>query len=349
MSHSPAESASNARTLSVAVIGCGRIGTLLARQLHELPQVRLAGVCDIDRIAAERVARLVTAPAFVDYGRLLDTVAADVVVVSTPESSHYQPALQALQTGSHVFCEKPLATTVAEARELVRAARDRNVSLAVDYNRRFGFGYAWAAELLEIGEIGPPRQMLVHVTDGWPNPAVIQRPEAMLTTLLTHHIDLVRWLVGEIEEVQARFGPANEHGLFTEMLLSFACQGGGTASITGACRAGQSRTHELAILGGTEGEIRVHDVCRRLEVWTGDPDCQAVSTPDLFGKGDAFEATHGAHLADFLKRCAAGEPPAISGDDGLRGLQIAEAAVESNRTGTRVCVPVDSADTGLGI
>lgn len=346
MNESPAVTSSS--PLTVAVVGCGRIGTLLASAIHELGTVRLAGVCDIDRSRVDRLARHVGAPAFVDHQRLLAAISPDVVVVTTPDAGHVEPVLAALQAGCHVFCEKPLATTLPEARQLVQAARDQGRFLAVDHNRRFGFGYAWAAELLAQDEIGPVQQMLVQVTDGWPRPEVIHCPEVMLTTLLTHHIDLVRWLTGEIESVQATFGAPHE-GVVRDMTLVCGCAGGATATIVAGYRPEQSRTQELAILMGRDGEIRVHDVTRRVEWWTRDPDCQTVSHPGLFQTGDQFDATITSHLIDFLSRCSRGLPPAVSGDDGVRGLQIVEAALMSHVTGTRVATPVDSADTGIGI
>ena len=336
--------------LKVAVIGCGGMGSLIARRLHDSPGVRISGLCDVDRAAVELVARHVAAPAFIDHVRLLEVAPADVVVVATPDDLHVEPTLHALQAGCHVFCEKPLATTLADARRLSQTAFDHKVHLAVDYNRRFGFGYAWAADVLKLGDIGTVRHASIHVSDHWPRPSAARRPEVMLTTLLTHHIDLVRWLVGEIEEVQAWFGPATDDQVVAEMNLSFRCRGDATAGIAGLYRREQTRTHELAIIGGTDGEIRVHDVCRRAEVWSRDPDCVSVATPDPFAGGDVFSQSMGAHLADFLKRCAAGETPAVSGDDGVRGLQIVEAAIQSHRSnGARVATPCDLEDGGDGI
>ena len=88
-----------------------------------------------------------------------------MVTVAMSDHLHAEVALTAIAAGCHVFCEKPLATTLADAARLVEAAASRGVTLGVDHNRRFGFGYRIALALLDTGKLGDVRQVVFHVLD----------------------------------------------------------------------------------------------------------------------------------------------------------------------------------------
>jgi predicted dehydrogenase len=123
--------------LGVALAGCGRFGDFCLSVLEELPQLLLAGVTDRDRARALAAAGQRGIMAYPHYGALLADDRVDIVFVATPPADHAPMTLAAIGAGKHVFCEKPLATSLAEATAVVQAASARGVRLSVDYVLRW--------------------------------------------------------------------------------------------------------------------------------------------------------------------------------------------------------------------
>ncbi len=322
--------------LKAAVIGCGHIGTLHAQAIHQSPRATLVAVCDSDRHRAETVAQRFAGEPYDDLSSLLQHESPDVVTVATPDHLHVNVTLDAIAAGCHVFCEKPLATELRDAQRMVDAAEQRGVWLSVDYNRRYGFGYRKAKELLDGGRIGEVRHATVCVTDGAPLSKVGLAPTVILTTLLIHHIDLLRYVCGEVRSVHARFSEASPDGLLWHVVLSFQLAGGVVAAIVAGFRDDQSRTTERTEIVGTHGSIVVEDVTRDVKLFALDPDRVEVFRHNHFVAGDAYYGTLIDHVQDFLEHIAEGREPPIPGRDGLRGMHIAAAAVQSHREGKPV-------------
>ena len=147
-------------TVRVAVIGCGFVGKIHAQAIRQCPHAELVAVCDVDAGRAHTLAQAMQTRAVGSLSELFDVVDLDVVTIATPDDQHVFPTKEALQRGLHVFCEKPLASSSSEAQLLSELARKFGVQLGVDYNRRFGFGYQMAKELVSAA-VSPPRQAVL--------------------------------------------------------------------------------------------------------------------------------------------------------------------------------------------
>jgi myo-inositol 2-dehydrogenase/D-chiro-inositol 1-dehydrogenase len=333
--------------LRVGVVGCGPIGALHAEAMRSSSVATLVSVCDLDRDRAERLASRVGHDVAA-RGRLSDMLendAVNVVTVATPDHLHVDVTMEAIAWGCHVFCEKPLATTSAGARKLVAAAARHGVSLGVDYNRRFGFGYRSARRLLDAGKVGDLRHLVFHVLERTPRPEVARVPEVILTTLLTHHLDLARWFGGEVSSISARFGPPDPavSGLRRDVVLNLGFATGAIGAIVAGYRDGQTRTFERGEIVGSLGTVRIDDVTRATTFWSTDPDHREILEPGVFTNDADFSSTVGEHLRLFLARLSADEAPPVTGFDGLRGLELAEAALRSHAEGRAVSMTGDLA------
>ncbi len=321
------------RRLRVAVIGCGPIGNLHAEAISKSPHARLVAVCDVDDRRVRSTAERFSVPAFADFNQMIDGEKLDVVSIATPDHLHVEPALAAARAGCHLFCEKPLAGNVAEAQVLVEAASASGVQLAVDYNRRFAFGYRTARQLLDEGAIGAPQYCQIRVIDPTPSRTVVRHKHVMFTTLLTHHFDLARFYFGEIDSLYAEAGEDGNDNLMRSVTLTLKFASGAVGAITAAYRSRQTRTSEWLELGGSLGTIVVEDVTRRVTAWQGDPAEQESFEPDwLRGEGDFYHSL-GEHLRAFLTNLADGRQPPVTGHDGLVGMRLAAAAIQSLASG----------------
>ncbi|MEM7231196.1 MAG: Gfo/Idh/MocA family oxidoreductase [Planctomycetota bacterium] len=338
-------SASEKSKLRVAVIGCGAIGALHATGITGSPDAELVGVLDTDANRADALARKCSTVSARSLDELFDRTAPNAVTIATPDDAHREPSLAAIERGLHVFCEKPLAMTSPEAAEIVEASDRHGVKLAVDYNRRFGFGYQTAKRLIDEGRVGQVRNVTIQVSDRVPPPAVIRSPDVMLTTLLIHHFDLVEHLGAPVVEVLARSSSpvatpkSGDNDLLREITVASLLENGALATIVGSYRDRLSRTSEWTSIGGETGSVSVRDVTREVRLTLDDVDETTLLTPNLFAEGDAFEATIVAHVQDFVARLRDRREVSVSGRVAWQGTLIVEAARESLALGRSVEVP----------
>ncbi|MFZ4628025.1 MAG: Gfo/Idh/MocA family protein [Blastocatellia bacterium] len=236
-------------------IGIGLIGTGFARSA-QAPAFRvcegaeLVAVCSGRFENAQKVAEELAIPhPCQDYQELLSLPDVSLVVISTPPVHHCQIALAALEAGKHVICEKPMAMSVAEARQMCEAAQARPRQLAIiDHELRFNPTWRRMKELVDAGYLGDLHHVQVLISSGFRHSA--QRPwnwwsqrqagGGLLGALGSHAIDALRWLFGEIDAVSStmatmiptRKDPVsgedcpNETDDFCSFLLRFAPQRG---------------------------------------------------------------------------------------------------------------------------
>ena len=119
------------------MVGCGRFGEFCLTAFGTIPSLALIGVTDLDQRRAAATAEAFGVTAYSDYMALLADPRVQVVAINTPPALHASMTLAAAAAGKHVFCEKPLATTMEDATAVLRAVRDARVRLAVDYVMRW--------------------------------------------------------------------------------------------------------------------------------------------------------------------------------------------------------------------
>jgi predicted dehydrogenase len=188
--------------LGVAVIGCGHWGPNHVRNFSMHKQARVLYCVDVDRQRLEAIRELYPMVRTVsEIGPVLDDPAVQAVVISTPTATHYELSRQALIAGKHVLCEKPLATTTAQAAELVRLARSTGKVLMVGHVFLFNPGIVKLRELIAANELG--RLYYLHATRT--NLGPIRQDVDCVWDLATHDIAIANYLLdAEPLEASAR-------------------------------------------------------------------------------------------------------------------------------------------------
>ena len=191
--------------LTLGMIGAGHMGTLHARNLMADARVHIVGVTDVVLDRAEALAQLCQGQLFANVEALLDA-GVEAVYVCTPNALHTEAVLTALQRHVHVFSEKPMATTLCEARQILEATRTSHACYQVGHNRRFAPVYAFAKQHILAGFM--PTSANIKMNRG-----ELKNPPWVADTSLTggflyestvHLLDMMRWLLGEIVEVECR-------------------------------------------------------------------------------------------------------------------------------------------------
>jgi predicted dehydrogenase len=200
----------SSNSLGFALVGCGRAGERHAVQAAKIG--RFVGVCDTNEAAAQRLSREADAAVFTDYPAMLKALqnSADVIAVCTPNALHCEHSIKAFEAGYHVICEKPMAITVHECGEMIKAAERANRRLFIVKQNRYNPPVAHVKELLDAGALG--KIYSAHLNCYWNRndkyfqsdwKGTLKMDGGTLFTQFSHFIDLLYWLVGDVRDAVA--------------------------------------------------------------------------------------------------------------------------------------------------
>jgi myo-inositol 2-dehydrogenase / D-chiro-inositol 1-dehydrogenase len=330
----------NTRPVSVGLIGAGGMGMRHAENLHRhVGAARVAAVYDLDRKRAEQVATMCgTAAVFDDPLRLIQDDRVDAVIIASPDATHADFVLESLRRQKPVLCEKPLATSAADAARLIEEECSLGRRLvAVGLMRRFDPYHVAVCQMVASRKLGRPILYKgVHRNATIPYDV---RGEVVVTNSAGHDIDAARWLLGqEIEEVYVR--GVRSHATFssdtTDLLLL-------QMTLTGDCVA----TIELFVAAEYGYEVSAEIVSERGAVITGQPDnafvrsaqTRSVSVPVHWL--DRFQEAYVAELAQWVHSIHSEQPfPGANAWDGYVALLVTDACVRSLHSNSPVAVQI---------
>lgn len=334
--------------LRVGVIGVG-FGRVHLEAFRDVPGVELAAVCSRTRARAEAMAAEFAVPAVFTDAHELVASGLDVVVVAAPNREHHPMTMAALAAGCHVLCEKPLAASAAEAREMVAAAEAAGRLLAVHMNRRMQPAVRAIRAAFDAGELGAVdfvratwlRQRGIPAREGFLTQA--RAGGGALLDLGVHMLDQALYVQGypRVVEVQARLHrrhfaedvPDMPSDVEDAARAFLTLEGGGAIALEIAWATPHHRAAErvLEVHGSRAGARRVVE---------GDGEADGFFS--LHGRGgDVLDQGRPAaacptiqqDLADAIRE---GRPPVAPGRQGLAMLEVLEALYESAREGRAV-------------
>jgi len=327
----------------VALIGSGRMGAFHGETLaRRLPGAVLAAVADPAPGAAERIASELGAPKFcTDPAAAFADPEIDAVVIAAPARFHADLVVAAAAAGKGVFCEKPMAVTLADADRAIDAARATGVVLQVGFNRRFAADWAAARALLDYGRLGTPRLLRSVTRDpGGFNPARVAPNTIFLETLI-HDFDALRFLNPGASAVEV-FATADalvepewrDRGLMDTAVVVVRFDNGavGTAEACFEASYGYDVRGEVF---GSGGMATMGDGRRTGMVFSAAPG-QLAET--VRGDQELLSAAYVAELAAFVDAVRHGKPAPVGGEDARSALEIALAAAQSVETGRPVLI-----------
>lgn len=350
------------RKTPIALFGAGAIGRTHLDRLQRSDRVALAGIADPTE-AGRAAAQAAGVPWFADHRALLEAVRPAGAIVATPNATHVSLALDCLAEGVAVLVEKPVADTVADAKRLVEAEARHRVPVLVGHHRRHNPVIRRAREIVAGGRLG--RIVAVHAL------ATFLKPDSYFETAwrrqpgggpvlinLIHDIDLLRFLVGEIESVQAADSRA-VRGFEVEdsaaAVLRFGSGAIGTVIVSDAVAApwcwdfcaGESAAYprqavQSHFIAGTHGSLSLPDLA--LWHYQGARGWHEELTREqsVVHPGDPYERQL-AHFADLVDGREADS--LCSALDGLRTLAatraVLEAAARAPRASDTLVLPVN--------
>ncbi|OIB59246.1 Gfo/Idh/MocA family protein [Natrialba sp. SSL1] len=371
MSASPSQTASPSTPIRVGIVGLGYIGTTVGGQLHRHDDATIAAVCDLDPDQLESVGDEFGVPParrYTEYDSMLADAngngssgsgsasnsnsdagpvpdqdpSLDAVLIGTPHTLHYEQVVAALESGLHVYCDKPLTTELEHARELAERAARTDLTLMVGYQRHLQTAFQVARDRFESE---PPRWVTASITQDW---IADSRGTWRLDPDLSgggflydtgsHVLDGILWTTGlEPASVAASMDfHDDEQRVDSRAHLDIEFENGATATVSLHGDLPSTREHihcwdddgALYIEGTQWGSRTVFEIATDASERVPYIDHRREQT-----RADAF--------VESIRGGSEHEPPATA-RDALGVTALTEAAYEAARTGERVSVGLES-------
>ena len=324
-------------TISLAVIGAGRIGQIHATNAARNPGVTLAGVADaIAEPAAKLAAALGTKVVTVD--QIFADRSIDAVLIGSSTDTHADLIQRAAAAGKHIFCEKPVDLDLGRARECEKAVNASGKVCLIGFQRRFDPTFAALKARIEKGEIGELEALSVISRDpGAPPVEYLQRSGGIFKDMLIHDFDIFRWILGE--EAETVYATASA---LTDPTIATAANDADTTAVTLRTVSGklaQIHTSRRAAYGydqrfevlGSKGMLQAGNH-RPTEVVASGPDVVSIDKPEHFFL-QRYEKAYRIELDHFVAVLAGQEKLRVGIADGVKALELADAATTSWREG----------------
>lgn len=318
--------------LRIGIIGAGYIGGVHASVLARDERVRVSLVHDIDETRAAALARTAGASVISSAEELMK--ACDAVYITTPNTKHTELAIAAAQMGLHVFCEKPLATGLEDARSVLEAADKSKAVFQVGHNRRFAPVYAALKQLLS--EEHAPHSAHVKMNRGelinpqWVGDARVTGGFLYETTI--HMFDMLRFLFGEVAELHA-FGSEHEYPEADDFSVLLRFKSGLHATLCSSSDASWLFPFE-----------RVEVFCHHRTITTREMESLIISE-GLDGQHTtrsmhqlSKEEKWGYQQEDraFIDSITNGTPPPVTAHDGYKSVELVDAVYRAVRTNAKL-------------
>lgn len=326
-------------SLRVGLIGCGGMGMNLARHCHSLENAKIVAVTDAVAEAAKKAADEFGARRFPSYKSLIE-FDVDGVIIATPNDSHARYTIAAARAGKHIFCEKPMAMRVADCKAMIDAADKADVKLMVGQVLRLIPAFWKTHQIVSSGKLGKPFGMAVTrlggpdgLSRGWR--ASKKQAGGVLYEVHVHELDFMRFVMGEAESVYASMGHFTEAKTEYEDVAFVQIRyrnGGigtlhcGTSSSIGNYEMMVQCEKGTLVNGGFGGGIRY---CKFRE------EPMVVDQSEL-EKEDAYHE----EVRSWVDCITKGTPMVFDGHDGMKAIELCDAAYRSARTGKPVRLPL---------
>ncbi len=342
--------------MKIGIIGCGKI----AQQRHipeylENEHAKLVGYYDLNLARAEALAEEFGGGAYATYQELLANKEIEAVSVCTPNFTHAEIAISAMQAGKHVLCEKPMATTLEDSEAMVRAANETGRFLMIGHNQRLTKTHIKAKQLIESGTIG--RILSFQTIFGHSGPETWsidpgkdvwffdKNKSAMgaMADLGVHKTDLIHFLTGQVvvettaslNTLEKRDANGDLIGVDDHTICIYRLSGGAVGTMTASWLHFGSEDNST-VLFGTEGIMRIY----------GDPNFSIIvfskNGEKTFYDLDRIQTnenqTKSGVIDQFIESLLKNEQPPISGEEALKVMRVMFANIESGESHRTVVI-----------
>ncbi len=308
--------------LGIAVIGAGFWGRNQIRILSELDRARLVCVYDINPAAAKMTGDQFGVESSSELENVLARKNVEAVTVCTPTTTHFAIATRALKAGKHVLVEKPMTNTISEARELLSLAKPGGLRIMPGHIERFNPAVNYLKSMVDDGLLGSVMLLLARRVGRWPERI---GDVGVVRDTAIHDIDLARFIFNdEVTSVYARTGSIKHTKEdYAEIMLQFKNRG--TAFIDANWLT--PRKARTLIVTGSEATVKLDYITQELSI----EDSDKVTLPII-----SWQEPLRNELTHFVSSILDNNRFTVTGEDGLRAVEICELVLQSGTVGQTV-------------
>jgi myo-inositol 2-dehydrogenase/D-chiro-inositol 1-dehydrogenase len=329
--------------IRVAVLGAGRIGRIHARNVAGNRRLKLMAVADPDKAAARELADALGCEASTEPKSTAARKDVDALIIGTPTDTHVDFLLQGARAGKAVLCEKPVDLDIGKAEAAADEIERLGARAMVAFNRRFDPSAQELKHQIVAGAIGVVRQVIITSRDPAPPSATyLATSGGVFRDMAIHDFDMARFLLDEeptgvmamasaLTEPQVR-----EAGDFDTMMILMSTASGKQCHINCYRKAVYGYDQRFEILG--EKGMLMNDNLRPTTVRRYSETETEVQDPILNFFLERYVDAYRIELDQFADAVERGAPMPVTVRDGCKALRLAEAALESVKTGKAVRV-----------
>ena len=342
------------RPIRIAVVGCGRIAASHFKAIAEHKQdLELVAVCDSDPATLQAAQEKTAVAGFASLPELLRAAQADMVVLCTPSGLHPHQSVLAARAGHHVMTEKPMATRWSDGLQMVRECDQANVHLLVVKQNRRNSTLQLLKRAMEKKRFG--RIYMATINVFWSRPqsyydsakwrGTWEFDGGALMNQASHYVDLVDWLIGPVESVQAYIATlARNIQVEDTATVGVRWRSGALGSINVTMLTYPRNLEGSISIVGERGTVRVGGVAvNEIQHWDfadRDPDDEQVRSAS-YQTSSVYGGGHALYYANVVKVLRGEAEPDTDGREGLRSLELLIASYLSARDGRRVALPLE--------
>ncbi len=332
------------KMLQIGLIGAGRIAQAHAATVaYRISNAQLAAVTDPIAAAAQSIAAKFSIPTIApNYQAILADPKIDAILICTPTDTHAEIMKAAARAGKQIFCEKPVALTLAATDDALKVVNESGVKLQLGFNRRFDANYARVRKAITNGEIGTPR--ILHIISREPAPppiSYVKTSGGIFLDMTIHDWDMARFLSGsEVDEVYVQGGvmvdPAiGEAGDIDTHVTLLRFANGMIGTIDNCRQAVYGYDQRVEVLG-SKGAFQTENNYPNSGVLSGANAIQRDLPLNFFM--ERYMDAYAAEIAAFVDAVVNDTPTLVNGNDGRMALLVGLAALKSYQEGRPVKV-----------
>ena len=340
------------KAFRLGLLGCGRISRNHFDAIAAAEGLTLAAVADIDPARAQRAGEEQRVPSYASLDEMLKSQQLDIVAICTPSGLHAAHGVQAARAGKHVLTEKPMAISLVQADELIRATDEAGVHLFVVKQNRLNPPIQLLKRAIDKGRFG--RIYMANVTVRWQRPQEYYDAEpwrgtwefdgGAITNQASHYVDLIQWLVGPVESViaktatQARRIEAEDSGIG---ILKFRSGALGVIEVN-VLTYPKNLEGSITIMG-EKGTVKIGGTAvNRVEHWQFsdyDDDDKSIDTANT-NPSSVYGFGHQGYYRNVVSVLRGQAKPETDGRAGRKSLELILGIYESAKTGREVPIPL---------
>lgn len=334
-----------------AIVGCGRIAKRHSELLgdRQIKGAELSAVCDIDFEKAKKIGDQFDVACYSDMNDMMRLENIDVVVVLTPSGLHAENVVELAKYGKHIMVEKPMALTLDDADAMIRACDKYNSSLFVIKQNRFNVPVVKLKEAMDAKRFGKlvlgtvrvrwARHQSYYDQDDWRGTWGMDG--GVLTNQASHHVDMLEWMMGDVESVFAKSATALADIETEDTIVVTVKFRNGALGIIEATTAARPKDLEgsISVLGENGTVVIGGFAVNEMKTWQFDHEAEgddeviekySVNPPNVYGFG---HQAYYEHVVDYVLN---GGTNIVDGLQGRRSLELINAIYESVETGKEV-------------